>query len=277
MVSIITYNSLVRALTDYGAAAPANEASELVLFYCGKSKEWCLLNRDTPLSEDVETALKKRLSGIPLQYILGEAWFYGYRFEVSPACLIPQPDTELLVHLASKHAKKSSKLLDLCTGSGCIAISFLLENKDATGAAIDISNEALEHTINNRSFYKLENRLDIFKVDVFGYEVGPFVRSADIIVSNPPYINTNDIAGLPDEVKREPLIALDGGKDGMRFHNHFINSLSRHLKVGAVMLLEIGYDQSERIAALCKNNGLLCNLHKDFGGNIRVAEIMKNE
>ncbi|MBQ8248916.1 MAG: peptide chain release factor N(5)-glutamine methyltransferase [Clostridia bacterium] len=271
----MTYLHLVKRLTDIGSDAPSHEAAEIIRVISGKSREWCLANRDTELPPSVSDALAKREQGIPLQYILGEAWFYGNRFSVSPDCLIPQPDTEHCVAIALSNLNNGS-LLDLCTGSGCIAISILKENTTAHGVAVDISAAALELAKRNSIDNGTDDRLSFIETDVLSDNIITLVSDADVIVSNPPYINTDVIDTLSTEVQHEPRIALDGGVDGMIFYSHFIKNLTKHMKPSAVMILEIGYDQAERITELCNNENLTCRLHRDFGGNIRVAEIRVN-
>lgn len=269
----MTYLHLVKRLTDIGSDAPSHEAAEIVRVTLGKSREWCLANRDAVLPQSIDDVFIKRENGIPLQYILGEAWFYGNRFIVSPDCLIPQPDTEHCVSIALSYLNTGGQLLDLCTGSGCIAISIIKENTTAHGVAVDISTDALEIAKQNSVDNATADRLSLIHADVFSDEIIPLVRDADVIVSNPPYINTDVIDTLSIEVQHEPRIALDGGADGMIFYRHFIEKLTKHMKPSAVMILELGYDQSERITELCDVNNLTCRLHRDFGGNIRVAEI----
>lgn len=269
----MTYLDLIKHLTAIGAASPTYEAAEIVRVLYGKPREWCMQNRDAELPSAIDTALQKRAGGIPLQYILGEAWFWGNRFVVSSDCLIPQPDTEHCVSLSLKHLAPGGRLLDICTGSGCIAISILKENVSATAAAIDISEPALTIAKQNAEEHGVSDRLALIKANVLVDDISEYVKSADVIVSNPPYINSDIIDTLSAEVLNEPRIALDGGDDGMIFYRHFINSLAPLMKPSAVMILEIGYDQSERVSELCKTVGLSCTLHRDFGGNIRVAII----
>ncbi|MBQ8552512.1 MAG: peptide chain release factor N(5)-glutamine methyltransferase [Clostridia bacterium] len=272
----MTYLSLVKCLTEFGAAAPTHEAAELVRVLTGKPREWCIMHRDEALPSSIDTAVIKRMNGIPLQYILGEAWFYGHRFIVSPDCLIPQPDTEHLVMLTLERIGSNANILDLCTGSGCIAVSVLKENTSASATAVDISDKALSLAKRNAKLHEVYDRIIFIEADILTADTGEIIKNADVIVSNPPYISTSVIATLSAEVRCEPSIALDGGADGMIFYRRFINDLTKHMKQDAVMLLEIGYDQSEQIAELCRLQRLNCRFHKDFGGNIRVAEITRN-
>ncbi len=272
----MTYLDLLKRLTDIGADAPSHEAAEMIRVLAGKPREWCLANRNTSLPDTIDKGLALRAQGIPLQYVLGEAWFYGNRFFVSPDCLIPQPDTEHCVSIALSCLKKGDHILDLCTGSGCIAISILKENTSVCGTAVDISAPALEIVHRNALENGVYDRLTLLKSDVLSDDISALIAASDVIVSNPPYINTNVIPTLSKEVRHEPSLALDGGADGMDFYRHFIKALAKHMKLSAVMILEIGYDQSERISQLCQAEGLTCRFHRDFGGNIRVAEISGN-
>ncbi len=269
----MTYLSLIKAFTELYSAAPSHEAAELICALTGKSREWCILNKEQELPESIDDAMQKRAAGLPLQYITGEAWFYGNRFKVSPDCLIPQPDTEHLVMLALKYAKNSSSILDLCTGSGCIAISMLKENTTTKAWAADISSAALDIAKKNAELHGVTDRIQFLHTDVLNTDLQSLCAEADIIVSNPPYINTDVIPTLSAEVQHEPTIALDGGADGMIFYRHFLGELAKYMRSDAVMLLEIGYDQASRIAELCQEHDLTCQFHKDFGGNTRVAEI----
>ena len=269
----MTYFNLINRLSDIGASSPTHEANEMIRVMLGKSREWCMQIRDAELPSVIDSALKKRADGFPLQYILGEAWFWGNRFTVSPDCLIPQPDTEHCVSLALKNLTPGGKLLDICTGSGCIAISILKENLSASATAIDIWAPALAIAELNAAQHSVTDRLSLIQADALTDDISEYVNDADVIVSNPPYINSDVIDTLSPEVRHEPRIALDGGSDGMIFYNHFINTLVPIMKPSASMILEIGYDQSERISALCENAGLSCTFHRDFGGNIRVAVI----
>ncbi len=269
----MTYLSLTKQLADLGSDSPQNEAAELIMALTGRKREWCMLHKGEELPQILDEALEKRKMGIPLQYITCEAWFYGNRFIVTPDCLIPQPDTEHLVALALDNAFQNPIVLDLCTGSGCIAISILKENVTTKAFAVDISQPALDIAQKNAALNGVSNRISFVKADVLHDDLNELICTADIIVSNPPYINTAVIPTLSAEVRHEPHIALDGGEDGMIFYRHFLDVLVTHMHQDAIMLLEIGHDQSERIAEICQNRNLCCRFHKDFGGNIRVAQI----
>ncbi|MCI8387997.1 MAG: peptide chain release factor N(5)-glutamine methyltransferase [Clostridiales bacterium] len=271
----MTYNSLVQLLTECGSTSPSNEAAELITHFNGKPRDWCLLNREQKLPPEIEMAAKKRLSGTPLQYITGRAYFYGDKYFINSDVLIPQPDTEHIVEAALKYLTPGSNILDLCTGSGCIIIS-ILKRVLASGTAVEISTPALQVALRNAEIHKTGTRLSFLKADVLDSPLIPdLVSKADVITSNPPYINTDVIPTLSPEVQNEPRLALDGGSDGMKFYNRFILDYAKLMKPSAKMILEIGYDQSDRISALCDKANVNCEFIRDFGGNLRVAVISK--
>ena len=262
----MNYHSIARLIGSVNAA-------ELIQALTGLSREALLLDRERELPDSVADAAGKIASGTPLQYITGRAFFYGDRYLVTPDVLIPQPDTEHLVDAALCFAKPGRKLLDLCTGSGCIAIS-ILKRAIVRAEAVDISAPALEVARKNAELHKVNDRLELLRLDVLRDDLSPLIAGADIITANPPYINTDVIPSLPPDVRNEPRIALDGGGDGMDFYRRFL-SFSDRLKPDAVMIFEIGWDQGERICELARCSGLSCSIKRDFGGNDRVAIIHK--
>ena len=251
----------------------STDAAELITSLTGKPLEWIMLSREKELPEEVAKAAEKIASGTPLQYITGKTYFYGDRYFVTPDVLIPQPDTEHIVESALKFAGSGKQLLDLCTGSGCIAIS-ILKRSLMKATAVDISAPALEVARKNAELHKVLGRLTISQLNVMTEDLAKLFASADIITANPPYINTGILPTLPPDVQCEPRIALDGGDDGMDFYRRFL-SFSGALRPGAVMIFEIGYDQADRIRELASGYDLRTDIKRDFGGNDRVAIIMK--
>lgn len=251
----------------------SSDAAELITSMTGKSREWLMLNRDKELPEQIVNAAMQIADGTPLQYITGKAYFFGDRYIVTPDVLIPQPDTEHISSLALEYLSPGKKLLDLCTGSGCIAIS-ILKRSLARANAVDISYPALEIARKNAELHKVIDRLTLIQRDVLHDDISDLISTADIITANPPYINTDLIPSLPPEVRHEPQLALDGGDDGMDFYRRFL-SYAELLKPDAIMLLEIGYDQASRMTTLAEKQGLHSEIKRDFGGNDRVAIIKK--
>ena len=215
--------------------------------------------------------LEKRCQGIPYAYIVGHKEFMKLDFIVNSNVLIPREDTEILVQkiidISKTINKEKIKILDLCTGSGCIAISLAkyIENAQVTGA--DISSEALNIAKENAKINDV--KVTFVKSDIFGSIDGKF----DIIVSNPPYIKTKVINDLQKEVKEnEPFIALDGGEDGRSFYKNIIDNAKKYLVDDGVIAFEIGYDQRVEVEKLLAE-GMYKNIEsfKDYSGNDRVV------
>ena len=223
--------------------------------------------------------VEKRAQRIPLQHITGSQEFMGYEFHVNEHVLVPRQDTESLVEEALKVLKPDMNILDMCTGSGCIPISLLkyaMERKHITGlkaVGVDISKEALEVAKENGQ--RLEVPVTWIQSDLFENVSDKF----DLIVSNPPYIRTEVIQGLEDEVKlHDPWIALDGHEDGLYFYRRIVNESVSHLNTGAWLMFEIGYDQAADVSRLMEKSGF-CNVYvkKDLAGLDRVVCGMYNK
>ena len=217
--------------------------------------------------EEYEWALKKRAEHIPLQYIVGETEFMGLPFKVNSSVLIPRQDTETLVEEALKVAKPGMKVLDMCTGSGCIIISILHHGKELEGYASDISRHAINVAKENA---KLNQVAVSFETgDLFDHIKGKY----DIIVSNPPYIRTEEIAKLMPEVQNfEPFDALDGKEDGLFFYRKIVDQAGDYLNPGGHLLFEIGHDQGQDVSELMVKAGFQnVRVIKDLAGNDRVV------
>lgn len=219
--------------------------------------------------EDLRQAAKRRAAHEPLQYILGEWDFWRETYEVNEHCLIPRPDTEHLVEQALKLLPKGARFLDLCTGSGCVAISVLASRKDLTATAVDLFPKTLELASRNAVRNGVKERLELRLADVLRdpEEFG----EVDAILSNPPYIQTNVIPTLSDEVKREPYAALCGGADGLDFYRAILQKWRCVLKKTGFFLFEIGYDQAKALRELGAQHDLDVTVFRDYGGNDRVV------
>ncbi len=222
--------------------------------------------------KELENAIERLENGEPLAYVLGEWYFYGLTFKLNDACLIPRPDTEHIVEKAIETIKKGGVFADLCTGSGCIAVSVLKNRPDLVCSAYDISEKALEKATENASLNVVADRVHFYKADVFA--LGLEENSLDCIISNPPYIQTSVIDTL-ETVQREPRIALDGGVDGLDFYRHIIEHFTPALKSDGCFIFEIGYDQADAIRALAASHSFSCSIFKDYGGNDRCALLKK--
>ncbi|MBP3728435.1 MAG: peptide chain release factor N(5)-glutamine methyltransferase [Pseudobutyrivibrio sp.] len=214
-------------------------------------------------------ALLKRAEHVPLQHITGEQEFMGINFWVNEHVLIPRQDTETLVEEALKVTPSGSHVLDLCTGSGCVIISLVVLGQGIIGAGIDISDEAIAVARDNG------NRLAPGRIDfIKGNLWNPVLGKYNTIVSNPPYIPTEDIKGLAEEVKdHEPLIALDGAEDGLFFYRQIVGHAAEYLASDGWLLVEIGFDQGPDVYALFVENGFKdVEVVKDLAGNNRVVK-----
>lgn len=226
-------------------------------------------------NENLEDAIRRRLAHEPLQYILGEWDFYRQKYEVSPDCLIPRSDTEILVENAIRILPIRAHFADLCTGSGCIAISTLAERPDTTAVALEKFPNTLALAKRNAIKNHVDNRFcgildDVLNAPERIAEHAPF----DAILSNPPYIPTADIEELSPEVHAEPMVALDGGDDGLIFYRAILKNYAPLLKKDGFFLFEIGYDQADDLTSLAKERGFAhVRIIRDLGGRDRVVYI----
>lgn len=210
-------------------------------------------------------ALSRRCAREPLAYILGEVPFYRSTLRVTPECLIPRSDTERLVELAVERLPRGASFLDLCTGSGAVAVTVLAERTDTCAVATDISEGALAVAAENAARLGVSDRLTLLRSDLLSETPeGEF----DAILSNPPYIRTAVVDTLSPEVGREPRLALDGGRDGLLFYRRIL-TLTALLRPHGFFLLECGYDQEEEMAALAAECGLSFSPYRDYGGRFR--------
>lgn len=217
---------------------------------------------------ELENAVKRRITREPLQYIIGRWPFFREEYFVSPACLIPRSDTEVLVEYIVKNAPQSARFLDLCTGSGCIAISFAKNRADVSGKAADISDGALEMARKN-ALHNGVSSVEFFHADVKNFPDDD--EKFDLIVSNPPYIETEVVENLDAELFHEPRIALDGGDDGMDFYRAIVQNYKHLLKKDGFFAFEMGFDQKGAAKALASEHGFAFEEIYDYGGNFRVA------
>ena len=234
-----------------------------------------LSEQDAKVQEQIRTyreMIEKRASRIPLQQILGSQEFMGLEFYVNEHVLIPRQDTETLVELVLQEQQgREKKLLDLCTGSGCIAISLAVKGGYESVTATDLSEEALKVAERNA---KTHQKKSIFRQgDLFSALPRTEAGTFDIITSNPPYIPTAVIATLEPEVREhEPMMALDGTEDGLRFYRQIAQEAGTWLKPGGAIYLEIGYDQGEAVSGLLREAGFdKVRVVKDLPGKDRVV------
>ena len=247
------------------------EAAILLEFVCNTERGDLFSHPERLLSEDEEkkyfSLIERRNEKEPVQYITGKTYFYGLEFFCDKSVLIPRFDTEVLVEEVIKRAPKNCELLDLCTGSGCIAICVKHEREDIKVSASDISKEALHVAEKNKDRYNLD--INFIQSDLFEN----IDKKFDIIVSNPPYIPTKVISGLEDKVKDfEPKGALDGGEDGLDFYKEIAKEAVNYLKDESILIMEIGFDQGEDVSDILHDNGYKnIEVIKDLNGLDRVV------
>ncbi len=252
------------------------EAEKIVCHLTGLDRMALSLRSREKMPEyptETENIIARRQNGEPLAYILGNVDFFGLNLYVSPACLTPRADTEVIVEKALEFlGEKTANTLDICTGSGCIALA-IAANSNAEVLGVDISADALDMARGNAEKCALSGKVAFERRDALAEDFAKSGEKYDLIVSNPPYIPTEDIAALSAEVHSEPALALDGGADGLVFYKHFIKTLPAMLKEDGAIIFEIGYDQEEALRTLCKNADLPCEIFRDYGGNVRGAFI----
>lgn len=260
-----------QALEEAGIAEAALDAWYL-LEHIGKfDRSYFYLHYQDEIEEEqlqeYLTLVKKRAERVPLQYITGEQAFMGLAFKVNSSVLIPRQDTELLVETALGVLQPDMRVLDLCTGSGCILISLLHYAKEIAGVGSDVSKQALITAKENAKANDVE--AEWVRSDLFANLTGTF----DVIVSNPPYIPTREIETLMPEVRDfEPVEALDGKEDGLFFYGRILTEGSGFLNPGGYLMFEIGHDQGEAVSALMKQAGYdQVRVIRDLSGLNRVV------
>ena len=269
------YRSLYVLGKEKLAAAGIPEAdldARLLLEYgCHTSRNDLLVHGEQSVTPEAEEKylgwIGQRAEHIPLQQLTREAWFYGIPFFVNEHVLIPRQDTEILVEEALRGLPKDARILDLCTGSGCILISLLVMREDCTGIGADLSEKALQVAEKNGA--QAGGRASFVKSNLFENIEGTF----DVIASNPPYIRTDVIETLMPEVRdHEPRMALDGSADGLVFYRKITEQAGSYLKEGGKLCFEIGYDQGDEVRELMETHGFAdVQVLKDLAGLDRVV------
>ena len=256
---------------------PASEARLLLGHVLQRSPAWLIAHDDHPLDEDgllaFASLVARRTAGEPIAYLLKNREFHGRAFEVSPAVLIPRPDTELLVDVVLQEVMRSvtgggkTKLLDLGTGSGCIAITLALECPEAEVTGVDRSNATLD--VAKRNAMRLGAGVEFLRSDWF---LALANRRFDVIVGNPPYIAANDPHLAQGDLRHEPPGALASGPDGLDAIRHIIAAAHGHLLPNGSLWLEHGYGQADTVAGLLAASGYTgIEQHRDLAGILRVS------
>lgn len=268
----MTYKQIILALQQVGIESAKDEARLLLEHFCGVTPAQLPFRMDEEFSCDrLMDAIARRQAHEPLQYLLGEWEFFGLPFEVSPDCLIPRADTELLVEQAIARMPQGAHFADFCTGSGCIACAVLVNRRDVHATLVDAFAPTLQMAARNCEKNGVSDRSELLLRDLLLPMDGMFDRKFDCILSNPPYIPTEVVKGLAPELAYEPQVALDGGADGMRFYKHFLLQSAHVLKQGGFWLFEIGFDQADAMKSIAAQLGFACEVERDLGNNPRVA------
>jgi release factor glutamine methyltransferase len=282
---------MVRLFTDAGLETPELDARWLLLGVLGITDVDLIKRQDRTLGDRagiLEAAANRRLAGEPVSRILGNAEFYGREFTLSPATLDPRPDTETLIDEVLKIAdaeggrQRPLRILDLGTGTGCLLLTLLAELPQATGIGCDISSEAIATATQNARQLGVADRCELRVADIlspgFGGIIGPF----DLIISNPPYIESAVIPSLDRNVRDfDPMAALDGGADGLVFYRAIVDEFASLVPDGW-LVLEIGYDQAVAVTGLlekARNGALLMSprITHDLGGNPRCVAVQTRD
>ena len=259
-----------------GVPNASYDAMQMLAHVLGEDALMMRLNGYRDLEEDkkeaYEAMLVRREKREPMQYILGSTGFMGLDFHVAPGVLIPRPDTEILCEEALRRLGSGARVLDIGTGSGALAVSIAKLAKDAAVTAVDISDTALEIAKGNAERNGAAVRF--VKSDCFSALAG---ETFDMIVSNPPYIDSEDMAQLMPEVQLEPELALFGGEDGLDFYRRISREAGAYLKPGGALLFEIGYKQKDDVSALLRKYIGEPFALKDYGDNWRVVGAVKEK
>ena len=254
------------------------EARYILEKVSGISYSQMLFKGDNEISREIYNEAvamaDRRLAGEPVQYILGSWDFMDFTFKVGEGVLIPRPETEILVEYILDKIKdvKEPVIYDLCSGSGCIGLSLALLHKDARVYLVEKSDKALTYlNANNQNLCLKLNRTTVIQGDILKIDDFDCLPKADVIVSNPPYIRSDEIPTLQSEVLREPIMALDGGEDGLMFYRVLVNDWSKKLKKGGFMAFECGEDQAQDIASLFRKINFDSEAINDYNNIQRIV------
>ena len=223
-------------------------------------------------SDELLKAIKRRANREPLQYIIGEVGFYRESYNVNKSCLIPRSDTEMLVDYAVKNLKTGCRFIDICTGSGCVAISTLKNTVDTRAVAVDISADAIKLARENAEKNSVSDRIEFVCADALTTSVsGEFFA----VISNPPYVTEAAYEALEPEIYFEPKIAFVGGVDGLNFYKRILELYNSKISIDGFFAFEIGFDQADALNSLASSYGMSCEIIKDYSDNDRVAVLKK--
>ena len=273
----MTYSEICKRLAAAGVESPSYEAALLLEHFCSVPREEIPFRRNEELfSPELSAAVEKREKRYPLQYIIGEWDFCGESYKVGEGCLIPRSETELLVMRACELLPRGARFLDLCTGSGCIAVSVLKRRSDCTAVGVDVSERALRYASENARRNRVDDRISFTETDILDPSSAEKLFAGEgfsAILSNPPYIKRGAAAELEPELSFEPSLALFGGDDGMVFYRAIVSGFLPYVMSGGFALFEIGYDLGKDMRDICARYGFDCKVEKDLAGLDRLAYI----
>ena len=284
-----TLNGLLKngqkILEQSGIREAGLDAWLLLEYITGKSRAYYFAHGDEGVTEETacryQELIRKRAEHIPLQHLTHQAFFMGYELYVNEDVLVPRQDTETLMEAALELLKgnKAPRILDMCTGSGCIITSLMLEVPEASGTGVDLSEKALEVAIRNARELGTADRTKFVKSDLFSAEYfskkdnAEKVTGYDMLISNPPYIPSGEIEGLMEEVRlHDPRMALDGMEDGLYFYREITRQAMDHIRPGGWLLYEIGCEQGKDVKELLEKEGFIkTEIRQDLCGLDRVV------
>lgn len=285
-----TIKKLLDWMVDYfeqkAIDSPRLSAEMLICFVLDMKRIELYMHFDKIVTPEKLTRLrqlvKRCAANEPVQYLIGSCEFYSMTVSLSPDCLIPRPETELLVERAIEFLRTrrgSQSVCDLCTGSGCVAAAIAENFAECNVIATDICDKALSVASENISAYNLSSRVELLCGDLFEPVISRLdTEPFDIITANPPYVSTAEMAQLEDNVRKyEPVIALHGGIKGLDIYHRIINGVDSHLKSGGALMMEIGYAQGNAIKEMLESSGIFCEIkiEKDFNNNDRIVTAIK--
>lgn len=268
----MTLKETAKTLEAAGVPDAGFDAAELICRFENVSRALAMTGDFS--SEELFRAVERRKSGEPLQYILGEWDFMGFTFKVTPDCLIPRFDTEVLCGYLVENLPENGRFADLCTGTGCIAVAALKMRNDAAASAVELYPETISVAKENAETLGVSDRLELILADVC---TDCLSGEYDIIVSNPPYVTSEEMKALPREVKFEPPHALTDGGDGLSVIRKIAEIYPRHLKEGGSLAIEIGSLQGEALRTIAEENSLTCQILRDTGNRDRVAVLKRKQ
>ena len=274
----------IQLLMNAGIEEARLDAWLLLEYTADISRAWYYAHPESEVNEKIVSEYlslcQKRAEHIPLQHLTHQACFMGYDFYVDERVLVPRQDTEVLAEEALHQLRnmRNPRILDMCTGSGCLLLSLLMELPDAIGTGVDISEAALAVAERNRKNLELEKRAvlvqsDTFSGDYFQKNSGNISLEYDMLISNPPYIPTEEIGKLMEEVRfHDPVLALDGREDGLYFYRRITEQAGKYLKPGGWLMYEIGCEQGTDVSAIMQGEGFTeVTVKKDLAGLDRVV------